>query len=627
MPGGFIGAVGKAAGISLINVGVLACAAGLLIRRIHYKAWYLRAAAWSGLAATLFLALAWNLAAGHYRDTLEGNEAPSQSVESRTDPTTEAGADAQAVIRFKSNPLQLSGFGSYLLFLVGLGLFGLAAWKWLELDDPFPGYGAHERRRLERQKALDDKRHEILTELDKKLVDGRNKVDSVFEDPVERWNASIAAIRGRSKLFLDHREDIRQENIKAEQAITMYRIANRQARSAESMIPPHWDSPYKYDVTELPQCPPEIRIYPLDYALDLREKELKLLRSYYSKLNRTHDACACRVLSLSFICHGGSPRSMLELELGADQSEILDAIRCMGSRDGKLGIPDPNHAGLGISEASIRMFYSISLADSTKCYHRDLQVQADLMDSRLLTNSTERTVDYEQEQRNGQVAQAELQAIHKEVYAGLVDLHEKAQDAVDSFHKVKAAYELATVNKASGSDRTAQSNLPTGDYSHSKSAADIAVAALCTARDQALMRLTDSYNRSRSKLGSSFQNAVEVWEATDRAVRESSRLYASYTSTADQLNTQCREAIELYRTANTESRRDGMPPPVHWSDAPEVDLDSSESPPRYNLCSYEVAKQIHQNDQLALETQLDALTACYNDYHHQVMQLTELYNG
>lgn len=512
------------------------------------------------------------------------------------------------------------------MFLLGLGFFGLAAWKWLGVDDPFPGYGDLERRRRKGQQTLDERRDDILQDLDERLVTGRNKVKSIFKDPVERWDASIAAIRERERLFSDRGERIHQESTEAGQAIAMYRIANRQARPADSMAPSHWTTPYKH-VSEPLQPPPEIRIRSLDYALDLREKELRVLRSCYSRLNRTHDACACRILAISYIYRDTSPRSVLELESEVEEAEIVDVVHRMGSRDGTLGIPNPDHAGLSISETSIHKYYSAVLFDKTKCYRDGVQAQADLMDSRLLTNSTNRTADCEQQKTIGQIAQAELQAINKEVYAGLADLHDKAQDAVDSFQKVQAVRELARVEKASGSDGTTRSNMPSSDYSPRRSASDKAVAALGAARDQALTRLTDSYNQSRERLESAFQNPVEAWRATDRAVRECRRLYAVYTLSVDQLRAQCREAVDLYRTANMEARRDGLPPPVHWSDTVEVDFRNPELPPDYDLCSFEVAKQIHQKDQLELDTQLNALTACYNGCHDQVMRLTELYNG
>lgn len=106
VPGGGIGALTEAAGISIINVGMLACAAGLLVRRIRYKALHLRAAAWSGLIFVLLLALAWNLAAGHYRDALEGAEAPQQCE------AVQSGAILRPTLRIRLPLVQQQSAGS-----------------------------------------------------------------------------------------------------------------------------------------------------------------------------------------------------------------------------------------------------------------------------------------------------------------------------------------------------------------------------------------------------------------------------------------------------------------------------------------------------------------------------------
>jgi hypothetical protein len=141
---GLVGGVGLAFGLSAINI-----ITGFLNGRVFLPFknsvnWLLAAlsmVAFLGLEAGLVV---FNGFVAHYRDLYEvSGDALQVQV---------------AWSALADTPLGLRSITSWMLFAAGVFFSGLATWKGYEFDDPYPGYGAMERRRLEATIAYDDER-------------------------------------------------------------------------------------------------------------------------------------------------------------------------------------------------------------------------------------------------------------------------------------------------------------------------------------------------------------------------------------------------------------------------------------------------------------------------------------
>ncbi|MDE2730965.1 MAG: hypothetical protein OXI38_06195 [Bacteroidota bacterium] len=628
VPGGAMGAGGEAFGISLINVGALGCAAGLLFRGTRARNLYMCSAAWFGLIGVLLLAIVWNVAAGHYRDTLEGAAIPPECLESLEDPAnpTKAEINAIAICRLRNEGTSMAGFQAYLLFLMGLAFFGLATWKWWQIDDPYPGYGDIGREWTRNRDALDEKRATMLAELDQKLVVGRDKVQGVFKDPVEQWHASVAALRERERLYRDHLESIGWSEMELKEVISMYRSANQQARPADSLPPPHWDTQFEHSL-DVPAPPRELQIRPVDHALELRKSELQILQLCYSKLNATHDACACRVLTLSYISTGTEIEEISELNHDATQAQIVKAVSHMGDRDGKLGIPHSNHAGTGVSESRIRLFYLDLHERNARRYEEGLKAQLDVMDRRVLAGQVNGTENYSQPEPAQLVACSAMRGIVRESQVRLDDLRRQTQDAADTFQKAKAVREFASVNKAAGAEIAKPTSPSVSDFRQAKSDFEKARAAMAGSRDKVLERVSEIHKNACTELDATYKNPVKEWSRTDTAIGECKTLHASYITEAQQLNRKYQETIEIYRTANRQSRRDGLPAPAQWSPGVDPVIEEFKPPPNLELCAMDEAQRLQQDYARQMSVERDALDACLEDCYSRVSQLTELING
>ena len=623
--GGLLGAIWAAGGISLINVAVLALAAGLLFRRTRYRAIVPRVAAWSGLAVVLMVVLSWNMAAGHYRDVVEGAEIPYQCQALVSDPADLDSGEigAVAVCLFRMNGFALAGFGSYLLALIGLALFGVAAWKWWLMDDAYPGYGALERIRRQKYVALDTERNRMIDELDDRFVEGRKAVNAAFEDPVDRWRGAVAALRERERSFQKNNESLQALKDTLAQVIRMYRSSNRQARPSDLPVPGHWEMPYESPIG-LPEPLADLKVFPFDRALELRQREMKILQECFSKLNSTHVACACRVLRLSHISNGELPEGLLSLSRDAERSEITEAVSSMGRLDGQLGIPSPDYAGESVNESTIRIFYSELVERNRSQYQTDLDEQVAQLDTRLKADLATEQESVAPFAKIGVAAAVDLRDIVTRYKVPLGDLRSKAQDAADAFARARSTDELAKVNKAAGRDVKRPASRQAGSYERARSVYDSAISDLNSKRDEALAKLAKSFEDSRSKLESAFWEPLEAWDAADRAINKCRVLHERYVQTEARFGDEYCEAISNYRTANRELRRDGLPAPRHWNNEVEAPSNGHLPPLAFSLCTYERATEYHERDVKLLDGELKALEVCRETSHSQVIKLSEI---
>jgi len=113
-----------------------------------------------------------------------------------------------------ANPIGLDSIYSWLLFALGIGVSISAIWKGHGFDDPYPGYGAHERRRIDAVGSYD-----------------RHRRDQIFD---------AASINEEySELALDRTEDLRaasaeRNGVKAARARCLSEFAASEANLAEA---------------------------------------------------------------------------------------------------------------------------------------------------------------------------------------------------------------------------------------------------------------------------------------------------------------------------------------------------------------------------------------------------------
>ena len=135
---GLIGSIVQMGLISAVNILIGGLAMGALLRQAHHHAASRKTVSWILIAAVVAAVVAFNLAIGHFRDSM-------QAVLS--DPAADIlSLGNDALVRYADGPFRLDSFQSALLALLGVLFFALASWKWLHRDDPYPGYGPRARR-------------------------------------------------------------------------------------------------------------------------------------------------------------------------------------------------------------------------------------------------------------------------------------------------------------------------------------------------------------------------------------------------------------------------------------------------------------------------------------------------
>jgi hypothetical protein len=222
-PGGLLGAIFEAAGISLINLTV---GFALGIGPLRYIR--LPSAFWKGsmaivAIALIALAVTFNFFAAHYRDAFSQISPDAENFILQS-----SQAALQALLTRK---YELLGFQSYLMVLVGLVVVTYATYKGMSWLDPFPGYGALYKRyqaRLQEYislidaliRNLQDRKDQAILELRESITDIRRRDEEY---------GTIVSERAR----LTHRYNGYLEALQraAEGLLSIYREANRAART------------------------------------------------------------------------------------------------------------------------------------------------------------------------------------------------------------------------------------------------------------------------------------------------------------------------------------------------------------------------------------------------------------
>ncbi len=236
-PFGLLGSTMQMALISCVNVVFLGLVVGELLRQRNHVAAWRKVVAWFGIVVAVMPVLAFNLAVGHFRNSMQA---------SVNDPSADfltLGNDA--LQRLVDGPLDLASFQTALLVLLGIACFGIGAWKWYQRDDAYPGYGQLERQLSglkEDYKQAYQREQDGLEEIQKahisKLEDIRHKL------VVTQGKWREICIRGE-RLVQDYPTNLSQYQHDLDFLLEAYRTANKGARSLP--LPPHFNDTVRVD--------------------------------------------------------------------------------------------------------------------------------------------------------------------------------------------------------------------------------------------------------------------------------------------------------------------------------------------------------------------------------------------
>ena len=239
---GYLGGASEAITFAILNVGVgfLIGAAG--VREINHRNWFRKLFGLISFLGYLALLVGLNLALAHYREI-----------------SAELSADAgrEVLTRLRTAPLELVDLKSWLLFGLGILCSLIAFADAFLIFDPYPGYGALEKRRVSAHDAYIRRKNDLIAS----LLDIRDNAIEILEDANRdlgiRRSEHDSIVEGRarlSRLFAAHQSHLDRA---ANMLLSVYREADKAAR--QTPAPPRFAKSFaleKFPVErELPEMP------------------------------------------------------------------------------------------------------------------------------------------------------------------------------------------------------------------------------------------------------------------------------------------------------------------------------------------------------------------------------------
>lgn len=253
--GGLLGGMTYAVMISLVNVVALGWVTGRLVAWLFGPTSQMsdpqRLSGILGLLVAIAVGVLLNLGVAHYREALPVDYPPApESVDNSSTlaaptPTSEASvvsrcwqgndeivAGREAICLFWSQWFVLNDFQSYVLMLIGLAMFGGAAWKWRGRQDLYPGFGQATQKFQHAKQALGVYEGDLLEELEHRRKEAvqRQEKHARLADPVAHYYQARRAYDELCKNHEDLREDAAHLKESCRKAIACYRSENRDAR-------------------------------------------------------------------------------------------------------------------------------------------------------------------------------------------------------------------------------------------------------------------------------------------------------------------------------------------------------------------------------------------------------------
>lgn len=276
--GGLLGGMTYAVLFSLVNVVFLGSAAGLLIARLFGRAARMsdpqRLSGVLVLAIVVAVGVVLNLGIAHYREALPVDYPPAPdnvgnvSTLAAPTPGSEASVAAacwrgndeivagqEAFCLLRNQWFVLNDFQSYVLMLIGLAMFGGAAWKWWGRQDPYPGFGQAAQNCRRAEEEFDGYVGDLLEDLDRRRAKAvqRQERHVRLADPVAHYDRASEAYDQLCKHHAELCEDAGYLQESCRSAIASYRSANRAAPRTEPE-PESWKAEWNAN-WKLPDVP------------------------------------------------------------------------------------------------------------------------------------------------------------------------------------------------------------------------------------------------------------------------------------------------------------------------------------------------------------------------------------
>ena len=223
--GGLIGAYTIAFGISFINLIPSSGFFGPFSRYFTHVAFKWRLLTGLSTVVYIVIALVLNLGVAHYRE-ISGN----------LDVATLGQAGAQVVERMRNTPFNLQEAESWLLFGIGLIFSSIAFFDGRKWDDPYPGYGAIDRRM---RRAQDDHRNAIEDfshDMDDIRTDACGTVARLIREDKQLPQEQLKIADRQRRLFTEYNHHLDHLQNLGAALVTEYRDANKSARQ-DGQIP------------------------------------------------------------------------------------------------------------------------------------------------------------------------------------------------------------------------------------------------------------------------------------------------------------------------------------------------------------------------------------------------------
>lgn len=281
IPTGLLGAIGQMILISGVNVVIFGLPAAELLRNTNHWRRSRAASCWAALVVLALLVVAFNLAVGHFRDSI-------QAV------LTDGAADVfqiggDALRRVVDNPIGLDSFHSVLLVLLGLSCFGISSWKWLRRDDVYPEYGSRHRQLKKMENAylrqhaeIQDQLRELYQRYESQLKDIRHKIQ------IKQSKLREMSRRG-DRIVQEFKINMHQHQHDLNSLLRAYRTANETVRT--SPVPSHFGATISVDtdILEPPSfTPPSAKV--IEGLMDDVHTAIRHLQDLHRECSRSFPA-------------------------------------------------------------------------------------------------------------------------------------------------------------------------------------------------------------------------------------------------------------------------------------------------------------------------------------------------
>lgn len=241
LSGGWTAGFVSALVIALLNVG-FGFLFGYFSCEIWHKSSVRRMFGKAAIILQIVFVFAFNLFVAHYREAL-ANVDPEAAVK-------------LAVQAYKSSPLGLSDFESWILAGMGI-LFSIIAFidgvKW---DDPYPGYGKVAKKNIRAHDYYNAEKQGLIDEL-KEFKDNIAETMSVATDDMsKRKREYFDVVEYQKRLCSAFKSHLDQVETATNHLLSIYRDANRASRKEQA--PKYFDSKYELERPENiePDTPP-----------------------------------------------------------------------------------------------------------------------------------------------------------------------------------------------------------------------------------------------------------------------------------------------------------------------------------------------------------------------------------